>query len=153
MVKRHVPTNTLSFLQDGYIDFLEYVAALSLVMRGKMEHKLRWYFKLYDVDGNGCIDRSELLNIIKVTRPVQKRSAVQWNLYHTKACRLTRFSLLQAIRAINGNENQEVDAEEFTNRVFNKIDVNGDGECPLLFLLQTCRVASSVPFHFRLTTS
>lgn len=53
-------------LQDGYIDFMEYVAALSLVMRGKMEHKLRWYFKLYDVDGNGCIDRHELLNIIKV---------------------------------------------------------------------------------------
>lgn len=45
---------------------MEYVAALSLVMRGKMEHKLRWYFKLYDVDGNGCIDRHELLNIIKV---------------------------------------------------------------------------------------
>lgn len=56
------------FLQDGYIDFMEYVAALSLVMRGKMEHKLRWYFKLYDVDGNGCIDRHELLNIIKVEK-------------------------------------------------------------------------------------
>lgn len=57
-------------LQDGYIDFMEYVAALSLVMRGKMEHKLRWYFKLYDVDGNGCIDRHELLNIIKVRAAV-----------------------------------------------------------------------------------
>lgn len=45
---------------------MEYVAALSLVLRGKMEQKLRWYFKLYDVDGNGCIDRHELLNIIKV---------------------------------------------------------------------------------------
>lgn len=54
------------FPQDGYIDFMEYVAALSLVLRGKMEQKLRWYFKLYDVDGNGCIDRHELLNIIKV---------------------------------------------------------------------------------------
>ncbi|OXB53961.1 UNVERIFIED_CONTAM: hypothetical protein H355_000139 [Colinus virginianus] len=53
--------------QDGYIDFMEYVAALSLVLRGKMEQKLRWYFKLYDVDGNGCIDRHELLNIIKVS--------------------------------------------------------------------------------------
>lgn len=46
---------------------MEYVAALSLVLRGKMEQKLRWYFKLYDVDGNGCIDRHELLNIIKVS--------------------------------------------------------------------------------------
>jgi len=36
----------------------------------------------------------------------------------------------QAIRAINGGDH-ETSAEEFTNRVFNKIDVNGDGEkCP-----------------------
>uniref|UniRef100_A0A8C3J860 EF-hand domain-containing protein n=1 Tax=Calidris pygmaea TaxID=425635 RepID=A0A8C3J860_9CHAR len=88
------------FPQDGYIDFMEYVAALSLVLRGKMEQKLRWYFKLYDVDGNGCIDRHELLNIIK------------------------------AIRAINGGDH-ETSAEEFTNRVFDKIDVNGDGELSL----------------------
>lgn len=53
---------------------MEYVAALSLVMRGKMEHKLRWYFKLYDVDGNGCIDRHELLNIIKVGAEKGKNS-------------------------------------------------------------------------------
>lgn len=53
--------------QDGYIDFMEYVAALSLVLKGKVDQKLRWYFKLYDVDGNGCIDRAELLNIIKVS--------------------------------------------------------------------------------------
>ncbi|NXN59950.1 GUC1A protein, partial [Rynchops niger] len=91
---------TFDMNKDGYIDFMEYVAALSLVLRGKMEQKLRWYFKLYDVDGNGCIDRHELLNIIK------------------------------AIRAINGGDH-ETSAEEFTNRVFNKIDVNGDGELSL----------------------
>uniref|UniRef100_A0A8C9FC49 EF-hand domain-containing protein n=1 Tax=Pavo cristatus TaxID=9049 RepID=A0A8C9FC49_PAVCR len=93
-------------ITDGYIDFMEYVAALSLVLRGKMEQKLRWYFKLYDVDGNGCIDRHELLNIIKVSPQ------------HV------------AIRAINGGDH-ETSAEEFTNRVFNKIDVNGDGELSL----------------------
>lgn len=37
-------------------------------------------------------------------------------------------SFLQAIRAINGNDNQESTAEEFTNRVFDRIDINGDGE-------------------------
>lgn len=58
---------TFDFNKDGYIDFMEYVAALSLVLKGKVDQKLRWYFKLYDVDGNGCIDRAELLNIIKVS--------------------------------------------------------------------------------------
>lgn len=63
------------FLQDGYIDFMEYVAALSLVLKGGVEQKLRWYFKLYDVDGSGCIDRDELLQIIRVS--VSIRNLVQ----------------------------------------------------------------------------
>lgn len=52
---------------------MEYVAALSLVLKGKVEQKLRWYFKLYDVDGNGCIDRDELLTIIRVTPGAEGR--------------------------------------------------------------------------------
>lgn len=59
-------------LQDGFIDFMEYVAALSLVLKGGVQQKLRWYFKLYDMDGSGCIDRDELLLIIKV------RMICQW---------------------------------------------------------------------------
>ncbi|XP_063156148.1 guanylyl cyclase-activating protein 1 [Candoia aspera] len=91
---------TFDFNKDGYIDFMEYVAALSLVLKGKVEQKLKWYFKLYDVDGNGCIDRDELLNIIK------------------------------AIRTINPCQ-EIMSAEEFTDMVFNKIDINGDGELSL----------------------
>lgn len=41
--------------------------------------------------------------------------------------------LFQAIRAINGGDH-ETSAEEFTNRVFNKIDVNGDGKIPVFVL-------------------
>ncbi|KAM9233421.1 guanylyl cyclase-activating protein 1 [Dugong dugon] len=92
---------SFDFNKDGYIDFVEYVAALSLVLKGKVEQKLRWYFKLYDVDGNGCIDRDELLTII------------------------------QAIRAINPCSDTTMSAEEFTDLVFSKIDVNGDGELSL----------------------
>ncbi|XP_006860520.1 PREDICTED: guanylyl cyclase-activating protein 1 [Chrysochloris asiatica] len=92
---------TFDFNKDGYIDFMEYVAALSLVLKGKVEQKLRWYFKLYDADGNGCIDRDELLTIIR------------------------------AIRAINPYSDSPMSAEEFTDLVFSKIDVNGDGELSL----------------------
>lgn len=43
------------------------MAALNLVLRGTLEHKLRWTFKIYDRDRNGCIDRLELLDIVEVS--------------------------------------------------------------------------------------
>lgn len=43
------------------------MAALNLVFRGDLEHKLRWSFKVYDRDNNGYVDRSELRSIIEVS--------------------------------------------------------------------------------------
>lgn len=48
------------------MDFLEYVAAINLVLRGKMEDKLRWSFKVFDSDDNGQLDKRELQKIVKV---------------------------------------------------------------------------------------
>lgn len=48
------------------MDFLEYVAAVNLVLRGKLEDKLRWTFKVFDSDDNGRLDRNELQRIVKV---------------------------------------------------------------------------------------
>lgn len=54
--------------QDGYIDFVEYIAAISLLLKGEINQKLKWYFKLFDQDGNGKIDKDELETIFKVWR-------------------------------------------------------------------------------------
>uniref|UniRef100_A0A8B9JI76 Guanylate cyclase activator 1g n=1 Tax=Astyanax mexicanus TaxID=7994 RepID=A0A8B9JI76_ASTMX len=54
--------------QDNTIDFMEYVAALHLVLRGKLEDRLKWSFKVYDTDGNGRLDRREVKRIINVSR-------------------------------------------------------------------------------------
>lgn len=54
--------------QDGYIDFVEYIAAISLLLKGEINQKLKWYFKLFDQDGNGKIDKDELETIFKVRR-------------------------------------------------------------------------------------
>ncbi|XP_006793837.1 guanylyl cyclase-activating protein 2-like [Neolamprologus brichardi] len=59
---------------DNTIDFLEFVAALNLVFRGDLERKLRWSFKVYDKDGNGCVDRNELRSIIDSIYRVKKIS-------------------------------------------------------------------------------
>ncbi|XP_072308977.1 guanylyl cyclase-activating protein 1 [Eucyclogobius newberryi] len=88
---------TFDMNDDGCIDFMEYVAALSLVLKANVQQKLRWYFKLYDFDGSGCIDRDELFVIIK------------------------------SIRAISG-VSHDMSSEDFSNMVFDKIDINGDGE-------------------------
>lgn len=65
MNKADVPY-LLYISQDNTIDFLEFVAALNLVFRGDLEHKLRWSFKVYDKDGSGFIDKAELRAIIEV---------------------------------------------------------------------------------------
>ncbi|XP_076853545.1 guanylyl cyclase-activating protein 2-like [Brachyhypopomus gauderio] len=88
---------------DNTIDFLEYVAALNLVFRGDLEHKLRWSFKVYDKDGNGVLDRSELRAVIEVICHVKKA----------------------------GSKDSDVSVDEICDRIFNVVDVNGDGHITL----------------------
>lgn len=68
------------------MDFLEYVAAINLVLRGKLEDKLRWSFKVFDSDDNGHLDRNELRKIVKVKNKMYS----QW-------CGVTERSLSQSM--------------------------------------------------------
>ncbi|XP_026530974.1 guanylyl cyclase-activating protein 2 [Notechis scutatus] len=93
---------------DNTIDFLEYVAALNLVLRGKLEHKLRWTFKIYDKDGNGCIDRPELLEIIEAI-----------------------YSIKEAYKSEEERAVPGLTPEEVVERIFHLVDENGDGHLSL----------------------
>lgn len=48
-----------------YIDFKEFIIALSVTSRGQIEEKLNWSFKIYDLDKNGKLTYSNVLVIIK----------------------------------------------------------------------------------------
>lgn len=37
---------------------------LSILSRGSLDEKLRWAFSLYDINGDGCITREEMTDIV-----------------------------------------------------------------------------------------
>ncbi|CAF5171410.1 unnamed protein product, partial [Rotaria magnacalcarata] len=39
--------------------------AINITAKGNPEKKLKWAFKMYDIDSNGSIDRQEMLKIIE----------------------------------------------------------------------------------------
>ncbi|XP_042345739.1 guanylyl cyclase-activating protein 2-like [Plectropomus leopardus] len=89
--------------KDGKIDFLEYVAALHLVLRGKLVDKLKWSFKVYDRDGNGCLDRQEVRHIVQI------------------------ISKLKRHKDPSTTEN----AEDICDRIFDLVDKNKDSQISL----------------------
>ncbi|XP_001501355.1 guanylyl cyclase-activating protein 2 [Equus asinus] len=103
---------------DNTIDFLEYVAALNLVLRGTLEHKLKWTFKIYDKDRNGCIDRLELLDIVEAIYKLKK------------ACRVEMEAEQQS---------QLLTPEEVVDRIFLLVDENGDGQLSLNEFIEGAR--------------
>jgi len=51
--------------KDGYVDFRDFAAGLSIFFKGSLEEKLQLAFFAHDLDGNGVIDRDELFAILK----------------------------------------------------------------------------------------
>ena len=52
---------------DGYVDFTEFIVGLCVSGSDKVETKLKWAFKMYDMDGNGSISRDEMSEMLKVS--------------------------------------------------------------------------------------
>lgn len=44
--------------------FQDFVQNLSVLSRGSLDEKLRWAFTLYDINGDGCITREEMTDIV-----------------------------------------------------------------------------------------
>ncbi|XP_052008196.1 guanylyl cyclase-activating protein 2-like [Xyrauchen texanus] len=91
--------------QDNTIDFMEYVAALHLVLRGRLEDKLKWSFKVYDRDGNGCLDKREVTRVIKTIHRLKMHE--------------------------NPSGCGDLSPDQICDRIFELVDKNKDGEISL----------------------
>lgn len=88
------------------------LVTLSTLLRGSVYERLRWTFKLYDLNGDGCISRSELGEIV------------------------------QSVHELMGRRPNQTDddrkAREQVEKVFRKFDLNQDGVITIEEFLETC---------------
>lgn len=88
---------------DDRIDFKEYIIGISMVTNGESQDKLKWAFQLYDKDGNGVLDRNEVVDMI--------------------------YSLLSARSLLQGEGSaNKPEIEARADELFRQLDANGDGE-------------------------
>jgi len=51
---------------SGEVDFQEFLSGLSLIIRGDTQAKLKFAFRIYDIDNDGFISNGELYQILKM---------------------------------------------------------------------------------------
>ncbi|XP_015609076.1 Kv channel-interacting protein 1 isoform X2 [Cephus cinctus] len=109
----HYVFNTLDQDHSGLLSFEDFVMGLSILSRGSMDEKLRWTFSLYDINGDGCITRDEMTDIVTAVYELMGKFADP-NLDH------------EGVR-------------DKVDRMFQKMDGNKDGVVTLSEFLEACR--------------
>ncbi|KZC08939.1 Kv channel-interacting protein 4 [Dufourea novaeangliae] len=109
----HYVFNTLDQDHSGILSFEDFVTGLSILSRGSIDEKLRWTFSLYDINGDGCITREEMTDIVTAVYELMGKFSDP-NLDH------------QGVR-------------DKVDRMFQKMDGNKDGVVTLSEFLEACR--------------
>lgn len=112
-----------AFDQDhnGTITFQDFVVGLSALSRGDPEDKLRWAFRLYDLNRDGIISRDEMLDIIVSIHSLVGNSGNS-----------------SSASAGGRDEDDPHAVRDHANRVFQRLDINQDGVVTLEEFVDTC---------------
>lgn len=105
--------------KSGSIDFKEFICALSVTSRGKMEDKLDWAFQLYDIDGDGKISYEEMLAIVEAIYKMVCPSRI--------SIRLTRAKVDSQVGSMVKLPEDEDTPEKRVRKIFRMMDKDENG--------------------------
>ncbi|KAJ2894810.1 calcium-binding protein NCS-1 [Zalerion maritima] len=112
--------------KSGTIDFKEFICALSVTSRGKMEDKLDWAFQLYDIDGDGKISYDEMLKIVEAIYKMVLFLLSPFNTMSNCWQILTTFSLVQVGSMVKLPEDEDT-PEKRVRKIFRMMDKDENG--------------------------
>ncbi|OBS69502.1 hypothetical protein A6R68_01939 [Neotoma lepida] len=115
--------NAFDTNHDGSVSFEDFVAGLSVILRGTIDDRLNWAFNLYDLNKDGCI-----------TKEVQGR----W-----RARRAEMLDIMKSIYDMMGKYTypalREEAPREHVESFFQKMDRNKDGVVTIEEFLESCQ--------------
>jgi len=98
---------------DGKISFEEYLQAMSVTTRGRIEEKLRWAFRFYDHDGDGLLSRADLETVVKAVILLLEKSGEERGTWEVRVDQL--------LRTLSGTDT--ITWDQFREGVQNNADV------------------------------
>ncbi|XP_023343602.1 Kv channel-interacting protein 1 [Eurytemora carolleeae] len=112
----HYVFSALDVQETGVITFQDFALGLSILVKGTQEDKLRWTFDLYDLNGDGVITKDEMEDIIASVYDLMGRPEKE----------------TKGVPEIDEFVTQRV------NKVFQRMDLNGDGSVSFEEFLESC---------------
>ncbi|CAH1377518.1 A-type potassium channel modulatory protein KCNIP1-like isoform X2 [Tenebrio molitor] len=108
----HYVFNTIKQKQTGKISFEDFLSILSKVSRGSVQEKLQWVFGLYDLNGDGLITKTEMVDVVS--------------------------SIYEMLGRATHPTVNDTSAKDHVEKIFHLIDTNKDGVVTIEELVQWC---------------